>query len=160
MPQRDAGDVAVIVRTNRQAAEISTALREARLPHTVTGSPTVGLTPGIQTVISLFRVLVDPSADEHLRRILMVRYRLHEDDLERLHATPETLNRALKSIDPADCRDPARIERVKADLHHLRSIQDSMPLSRFVEELFETTSIGWFLETRERETLDRIAAVR
>ncbi len=156
VPQRSLGDIAVIVRTNRHAQAVADELRELQIPYEISGSPRGGLSPGLQTVLSYLRVLVEPDADAHLRRVLLYRYRLTERDLATLHEQEGTLWDAVLSIDPDQLTQPDRLERVREHLERLEQYRDVYPLSGFLRRFLEVTRIEWFCASEERAEFDRI----
>ncbi|ARS91423.1 UvrD-helicase domain-containing protein [Natrarchaeobaculum aegyptiacum] len=162
VPQRDLGDIAVIVRRNRQAQAVAAALREKRIPYEVTGSPRGEISPGIQTLLSYLRVVVDPgpTTDVHLRRVLTYRYRVTAGDLRRLGRGDESLASALRSFDVdavGDEFDHAdRLERARDHLEALLEQRDVYPVSGFLRRFRERTRIEWFLTREERADLDRL----
>ncbi|THE62783.1 PD-(D/E)XK nuclease family protein [Salinadaptatus halalkaliphilus] len=156
VPRRSLADIAVITRTNGQAQQVADELRDRRIPFEVSGSPRGDISPGIQTLLSYLRVLVDPSADVHLRRVLTYRYRLAETDLQTLHHQDGSLSQAVASIDDDALEAPNRLERAREDLKTLREIRDVYPLSAFLRRFRERTRIAWFLTSEERRTLERL----
>ncbi|WP_049922914.1 ATP-dependent DNA helicase [Halopiger djelfimassiliensis] len=156
VPQRTVADIAVIVRTNRHAQAVADELRERRIPYEVSGSPRGEVSPGIRTVLSYLRVLVDPDADAHLRRVLLYRYRFSEADLETLQRRPESLFDAVFDVDPETLENPTRLERARDHLDELTTLQASVPLSGFLRRFREVTRLEWFLTGEERPELDRL----
>ncbi|WP_255193502.1 UvrD-helicase domain-containing protein [Natronobeatus ordinarius] len=156
VPARSLSDLAVIVRTNRHAAAVAAELERAQIPYERSGSTHGELSPGIQTVLSYLRVLVDPEADVHLRRVLVYRYRLSESDLERLHVRDRSLYGVLVAADANDFDDPDRLERARTHLETLTSVYNGLPLSVFVRRFLEVTRLEWFLTGEERSTLERV----
>ncbi|GAB7019496.1 UvrD-helicase domain-containing protein [Halostagnicola bangensis] len=166
VPRRSLEDVAIIVRTNRQAQAVADELENLRIPYEVSGSPRGEISPGIRTVLSYLRVLVDPDADSHLRRVLLYRYRIPESDLETLARRDGSLYEALFDLEFSDNGDTDgdqgsvdaldRLERARDHLAALESIQDVYPLSEFVRRFRERTNLEWFLTADERTELERI----
>ena len=169
VPRRSLEDVAIIVRTNRQAQAVTDELESRRIPFAVSGSPRGEISPGIQTVLSYLRVLVDPDADAHLRRVLLYRYRVPESDLEALAKRGDSLYEALFEYDleagaergsagsghrPVEAVD--RLSRARDHLEALESIRDVYPLPEFVRRFRERTNLEWFLTAEERTELDRL----
>ncbi|AHG00316.1 DNA helicase UvrD [Halostagnicola larsenii XH-48] len=177
VPRRSLEDIAIIVRTNRQAQAVADELESRRIPFAVSGSPRGKISPGVQTVLSYLRVLVDPDADAHLRRVLLYRYRIPESDLAALARRGDSLYEALFDIDcfPESASDlesgtkrpssgddqPSvealdRLSRARDHLEALESIRDVYPLSEFVRRFRERTNLEWFLTAEERAELERI----
>ncbi|MGM0388011.1 MAG: UvrD-helicase domain-containing protein [Natrinema limicola] len=156
VPQRELGDIAVIVRTNRHAQAIADALRDQQLPYEISGSPRGDVLPGLQTVLSYLRVLVDPDADAHLRRVLLARYRFTEDDLATLHGQSGSLHDAVMAIDAEVLTQPDRLERVRDHLERLERFRDVYPLAGFLRRFRDLTRIEWFCTSEERAEFDRI----
>ncbi|NUC74657.1 ATP-dependent helicase [Haloterrigena sp. SYSU A558-1] len=162
VPRRSLADIAVIVRTNRHAQAVADELRERRIPYELSGSPRGEIDPGIRTLVSYFRVLVDPDADAHLRRVLLYRYRLSEADLATLQRADGSLYDAVMGIDSTEkvesaaLEDPDRVRRARDHLAELEDVRDVYPLSGFVQRFREVTHLEWFLTGDEREELERI----
>ncbi|KDE58832.1 ATP-dependent DNA helicase [Halostagnicola sp. A56] len=169
VPRRSLEDVAIIVRTNRQAQAVADELESRRIPFAVSGSPRGEIHPGIQTVLSYLRVLVDQAADAHLWRVLLFRYRIPESDLETLARRSDSLYDALfdcdletgVATDPAGDDEPPveavdRLARARDHLEALESIRDVYPLSEFVRRFRERTNLEWFLTAAERTELERL----
>ncbi|WP_254525124.1 UvrD-helicase domain-containing protein [Natrinema caseinilyticum] len=168
VPRRSLGDIAVIVRTNRHAQTIADELRELQIPHEISGSPRGEISPGMQTVLSYLRVLVDPDADAHLRRVLLYRYRLTEGDLRTLHARDGSLYEAVMNAEtttgeateadgrPDRLERPDSVERARDHLAALERFRDVYPLSGFVRRFRELTRIEWFCSSEERAEFDRL----
>ncbi len=156
VPQRSLGDIAVIVRTNRHAQAVAGELQELQIPYEISGSPRGELSPGMQTVLSYLRVLVDPDADAHLRRVLLYRYRLTEGDLATLQRQDGALRDAIATVDPATLERPDRLEQARDHLAKLERFRDVYPLSGFVRRFRELTRIEWFCTGEERAEFDRL----
>ncbi|WP_226004157.1 UvrD-helicase domain-containing protein [Natrinema salinisoli] len=158
VPQRSLGDIAVIVRTNRHAQAVAADLRDLQIPYEISGSPRGEISPGIRTVLSYLRVLVDPDADAHLRRVLLYRYRLTEGDLATLQRLDGSLYDAVMDADPAalELEQPSRVETVRNHLAELERVRDVYPLSGFIRRFRELTRIEWFCASEERDQFDRL----
>ncbi|WP_440770695.1 UvrD-helicase domain-containing protein [Natronorubrum sp. DTA28] len=156
VPKRSLEDIAVIVRTNRHAQAVADELRNRQIPYEISGSPRGNISPGMQTLLSYFRVLVDLTADAHLRRVLLYRYRLTESDLATLQQREGSLYDAVLDCEPAELDHPDRLERARDHLAELETLQDVYPLSGFVRRFREVTRLEWFLTSDEREEFQRI----
>ncbi|QSX00006.1 UvrD-helicase domain-containing protein [Haloterrigena alkaliphila] len=161
VPQRSLEDIAVIVRTNRHAQSVAEELRDLQIPYEISGSPRGEISPGVRTLLSYFRVLVDPTADAHLRRVLLYRYRLPESDLATLQRRDGSLYDAViddgsEGESDASLEHPERVERARGHLAALEHLRDVYPLSGFVRRFREVTRLEWFLTSEEREELERI----
>ncbi|WP_252699281.1 UvrD-helicase domain-containing protein [Natronosalvus vescus] len=156
VPKRTVGDIAVIVRTNAQAQAITDELESRQIPYERAGSTVGSTAPGVQTIISYLRVLADPGAETHLRRVLLMRYRLSETDLTRLQTADTGLYEALRSVDIDTLENPSRVERARADLEALTAETDAYPLTQFLRRFRERTRLEWFLEPAARRAFDRI----
>ncbi|WP_254761907.1 UvrD-helicase domain-containing protein [Natrinema marinum] len=156
VPQRSLGDIAVIVRTNRHAQAVADELRERQIPHEISGSPRGEVSPGMETVLSYLRVLVDPDADAHLRRVLLYRYRFTEGDLATLQRRDGSLRDAVATVDPTTLERPDRLEQVRGHLETLERFRDIYPLTGFVRRFRELTRIEWFCTDEERAAFDRL----
>ena len=156
VPKRSLGDIAVIVRTNRHAQAIANELRDLQIPYEISGSPRGEISPGMRTVLSYLRVLVDPDADAHLRRVLLYRYRFTDADLATLQRRDGSLRDAVARIDPASLERPDRLEQARDHLAKLEWFRDVYPLSGFVRRFRELTRIEWFCTDEERAEFDRL----
>ncbi|WP_436345348.1 UvrD-helicase domain-containing protein [Natronorubrum sp. FCH18a] len=156
VPKRSLEDIAVIVRTNRHAQAVADELRDRQIPYEISGSPRGEISPGMQTLLSYFRVLVDPTADAHLRRVLLYRYRLTESDLATLQQRDGSLYDAVVSLEPTALDHPDRLERARDHLAELETLRDVYPLSGFVRRFREVTRLEWFLTSDEREEFQRL----
>ncbi|WP_440763642.1 UvrD-helicase domain-containing protein [Natronorubrum sp. DTA7] len=156
VPKRSLEDIAVIVRTNRHAQAVANELRDRQIPYEISGSPRGEISPGMQTLLSYFRVLVDPTADTHLRRVLLYRYRLTEGDLATLQHRDGSLYDAVLDCESTALEHPDRLERARDHLAELETLRDVYPLSGFVRRFREVTRLEWFLTTDEREEFQRL----
>ncbi|WP_137289117.1 ATP-dependent DNA helicase [Natronorubrum halophilum] len=156
VPQRGLEDIAVIVRTNRHAQAVADELRELRIPYEISGSPRGEISPGMQTVLSYLRVLVDSDADAHLRRVLLYRYRLSESTLATLQQRDGSLYDAVMAVDAAPLEDPDRVERARDHLAELETLRNVYPLSGFFRRFREVTRLEWFLTSEERAELESL----
>ncbi|MBZ6494270.1 UvrD-helicase domain-containing protein [Natrinema longum] len=157
VPQRSLGDLAIIVRTNRHAQAVADELRNLQIPYEISGSPRGEISPGIQTVVSYLRVLVEPDADAHLRRVLLSRYRLTEADLATLQSQSESLYDAVGDPDPdVEFEHPERLANAREHLATLERFRDVYPLSGFLRRFRDLTRIEWFCSSDESAQFDRI----
>ncbi|MDG5758620.1 UvrD-helicase domain-containing protein [Natronococcus sp. A-GB1] len=156
VPERSLGDIAVIVRTNRHARLVADELRDRQIPHEVSGSPRGEISPGTRTLLSYLRVLVEPDADVHLRRVLLYRYRLPETDLATLQSRSGSLYDAVFDVDADDLEATTELEQARTHLERLASLRDVYPLSGLLTRLRELTRLEWFLTSEERRQLERI----
>lgn len=158
--ERSLGDIAVIVRKNRQARDVAASLQNRQIPYQIDGTSETELQPGIQTILSYFRVLVDQEADMHLRRVLMLVYRVSEADLNTLETAPvDTLYEAVmnyRDIGNISLNDPDRVERARTDFYELLGLKDSHSLPYFYNAFLDKTCIEWYLKEEDRAQLDRI----
>lgn len=158
--ERSLADIAVIVRKNEQARKVATSLQSRQIPYRIDGSSESEMEPGVQTILSYFRVLVDPRADMHLRRVLMLIYRVTEDDLKALETAPvDSLYEAVinhDDIGSLSLVDPDRVTKAQTDLNDLRELKDSHSLPYFYNAFLNKTHIQWYLQKEDRAQLDRI----
>lgn len=161
--ERTLGDIAVIVRTNRQARNIATSLRNRQIPYQIDGASETTLQPGVQTILSYFRALVNPEADIHLRRVLMLVYRVTETDLKALVASPvDSLYDAVMNhddISSISLDGPERVDRARNDIDELQELKDSHSLPYFYNTFLEKTRIQWYLQEEDRANLDRFKKI-
>ncbi len=131
-------------------------MRERQIPYEISGSPRGEISPGIQTLLSYLRVLVDRDADAHLRRVLLYRYRLGETDLQTLQRRDGSLYDAVFDVDPETLENPAQLEQAREHLASLERLRNVYPLSGFIRRFRELTRLEWFLTSDERAQLDRL----
>ncbi|WP_435119814.1 ATP-dependent helicase [Halolamina sp. C58] len=157
---RSLGDIAVIVRTNQQARDVAASLRNRQIPYRIDGTSETDLQPGVQTILSYFRALVDPSSDIHLRRVLMLVYRVTEEDLKALEtASVDSLYEAVldhESLEEISLEQPNRVNRARSDFEELVELKDSHSLPYFYNAFVDKTCIEWYLQDEDRAQLDRI----
>jgi ATP-dependent helicase/nuclease subunit A len=114
----------------------------------------------VQTVLSYFRVLVDHEADIHLRRVLMLVYRVSGDDLKELETAPvDSLYQAVMDHDDIGAISPDapdRVDQARTDLEELGELKGSHSLPYFYNAFIEKTRIQWYLKENNRAQLDRI----
>lgn len=153
-------DIAVVVRKNRQAQEVAASLRDRQIPYKIDGTNETDLQPGTQTILSYFYTLVDPEADIHLRRVLMMVYRVTESDLKKLENAPvDSLYKTVMEYDDISSLsldEPERVERARTNLHDLMNIKDSHSLPHFYRAFLDKTCIEWYLQEKDRAQLNRI----
>ncbi|WP_265110545.1 UvrD-helicase domain-containing protein [Halosolutus halophilus] len=150
------GDVAVLVRTKRQANLVAAQLDEACLPYELAHDMGARTSPGIETVLAFLRVLVDPHDDGSLSRVLAMFYRVPESDLERLNRGETSTYRAMADRPASEFAAPERIERARADVETLRSERHRLSISELYAELKRETRFEWFLTASERRELAAI----
>ena len=158
--ERTLGDIAVIVRTNRQVRDVAASLRTRQIPYRIDGASETTLQPGVQTILSYFRVLANPAADIHLRRVLVLVYRVSETDLNELEmASEDSLYEAVMKYDDIDglsIDDNDRLDRARGDITDLSELKDSHSLPYFYNAFLDKTRIQWYLQEEDRANLDRI----
>ncbi|WP_276254589.1 UvrD-helicase domain-containing protein [Halomontanus rarus] len=160
VPERELADIAVIVRKNSHAQAVADELGDLQIPYEVSGSARGEISPGIRTLLSYFRALVDPTADAHLRRVLLYRYRVTEGDLEHLHSRTGPLSDAVATVDcepgTSPLSDPEPVAQAREHLETLRDLRSVYPLAQFVRRFRELTRLEWFLTSEERTRLERV----
>ncbi len=158
--ERSLADIAVIVRKNEQVKKVASSLRNRQIPYRIDGASESEMEPGVQTILSYFRVLVDSEADMHLRRVLMLVYRVTEEDLNALETAPvDSLYEAVMNYDDIcslslDNQDS--IKKAQTDFLDLLEIKNSHSLPYFYNAFLNKTRIQWYLQTEDRAQLDRI----
>ncbi|MFC4544422.1 ATP-dependent helicase [Halosolutus amylolyticus] len=152
----DLGDVAVLVRTKRQADLVAAQLDEACLPYELAHDMGGETSPGIETVLAYLRVLVDPHDDVSLNRVLTMFYRVPAADLDRLNRAETSTYRALSDRPANEFDAPERLERARSDVETLRSKRHRLSISELYAELKRETRFEWFLTAGERRELAAI----
>ena len=173
--RHDIGDIAVLVRSNWHAERIAAAFEDDSIPYDRSGESRTDLPPGIRTLLSYFRVLVDPGSDRHLARVLQLVYRVPRRDVNRLADDDRSLLEAVyavgsddrsgdRSDDRADDRsdirldEPDRVERAAADIKALSKTRRTGSVSDVYETLQSRTRIEWTYTERDRTLLPTIEA--
>jgi len=162
VPERSLADIAIIVRTNAQADAVGEALRERQIPFERPGARSGSISTGIQTVLSYLRVLVTPAADAHLRRVLLLRYRVPSSDVQKLATRDERL---LDRLQSAPWEHPGAsyteegaqaLEAARRDIERLRTDAKALPLVTFFHQFRTRTRLEWFVDAADRQAFDRI----
>lgn len=145
-------DIAVLVRKNRHARPLIESFSEAGIPFELVGDLSTE-SVGVETVLAYLRALAIPSDDVSVRRVLLMRYRLSETDLQQLAESSERLIDAVFSTDPSELANPSRFETAQAHFEHLYSRRNGLSVQQLYHELLNTTNIEWFLTRTERREL-------
>jgi len=153
-------DIAILVRATRHARPIIDALEVAGIPYTLGGS-LAAESLGVRTVIAYLKVLTKPERDESLNRVLTMRYRLHDADLQTLNQQDDSLYKTLLAadLDALGLVEPERVKTARTDLDHLLAVRDSHSLSGLYEELKDISKVEWFLSETERSDLEYLDEV-
>ncbi len=152
----DPGDVSVLVRTKRQASLVAAQLEEACLPYELAHEMGTGTAPGIETLLSYLRVLVDPQDDVALSRVLAMFYRVPENDIHQLNAAEGSTYQAIAAEPEGAFDAPERLARARSDIETLRSKRHRLSISELYGELKRETRFEWFLTASERRDLGAI----
>lgn len=149
-------EIAVLTKKHKHATPIVEALEAAGIPcerDGGSGSDSVG----VATVTAYLKALAAPREDEvSINRVLLMRYRLAKEDLERLNREGEHLIDALLDAEPAAFAEPDRVAEAKAQFAALLDVRDRYSVGRLYRELKELTDIEWYLSERERGDLKRL----
>jgi DNA helicase-2/ATP-dependent DNA helicase PcrA len=146
------GDMAVLVRNNRHAFDLIPELEQRDIPYELAGD-LASRSVGIETVIAYLKALADPEVEVPLSRVLLLRYRLPETDLDRLHQYDGTLINALDAVPDTDLTAPDRARTAHEHLTELLSRRETHSLSQLYAAIKRITNIEWFLTENERNEL-------
>lgn len=149
----DNDEIAVIVRKNSQAELVAEKLDEESIPFSLSTTGSSKQSPGVETILSYFRFLVDPSDAISLSRVLLHLYGLPREDLTRLHQEPHALHAALKTVPHTGLQKPEAVSRAVDDITKLQTVRKTNSLSGFYEQFREITKIEWYLSAEERSDL-------
>lgn len=148
----DLGEIAVLVRKNRHARPVIDAFSKAGIPFELVGDLSTE-SIGVETVVAYLRALATPSNDVSVRRVLLMRYRLSEEDLRTLAESADCLVDAVLSVDPAVVDEPDHLIAAREDFEHLFSRRTQLSVEHLYYELLNTTNIEWYLTRTERREL-------
>lgn len=146
------GDIAILVRKKRHARSILDAFSEAGIPFELVGDLSTE-SIGVETVVAYLRALATPSNDVSVRRVLLMRYRLSEQDLRTLAESADRLVDAVVSVDPSAVDEPEQLKAAQEDFEHLFARRERLSVEHLYYELLSTTNIEWYLTRTERREL-------
>lgn len=148
----DIGDVAILIRKNDHARPIRRALTQAGIPYELVGG-LVSASIGVDTITAYLKVLVNPDDEVSLNRVLMMGYRLPEDDLIRLNKGDTPLWESMQTCEPANYSAPNALKRARTDLRELTAISRTLSLSSVYDAIKQRTRLDLFLREDERREL-------
>lgn len=146
------GDMAVLVRKKHHAHDLLPVLERRDIPYELAGD-LASRSVGVDTVIAYLKVLVNPEIEVPLNRVLLLRYRLPETDLDRLHQYDGSLVEALDSVPESELTAPDQARTAHGHLTELLSRRETHSLSQLYAAIKHVTNIEWFLTADEREEL-------
>lgn len=159
------GDIAILVRKKKHARPIFEALGERGIPYEL-GGDLAAQSPGVETVVAGLKAVANPADEVSLNRVLRMRYRLCESDLERLNTAEElpevaerptdsepTLQDALLHLPSDSFDEPDPVKLARNQLSTLWSQRESLSVTGLYRELKSTLRIEWFLSEQERRDL-------
>lgn len=147
------GDIAILVRKNRHARPLIDSFSEAGIPFELVGDLSTE-SIGVETVIAYLQALATPSNDVSVRRVLLMRYRLSESDLQLLAESADRLLDAVLSVDLSAVSEPDRLATAREDFERLFSRRTQLSVEQLYHELMNTTNLEWFLTRTERRELE------
>jgi len=143
------GDIAILVRQNYEADLICAALADDSIPYTRSGGTHDSMPVGITTLLAYLRVLVDPTDDRSLIRVLKLVYRIPDSDIRILARQGETVIAGLReAVD--SLAHPDRATRALNDITELTELRRSSSLSALYGTLCTQTKIKWTFTDRDR----------
>lgn len=149
-------DIGLLVRKNNHAIPILDAFEEAGIPYQVAGDLATE-SVGVGTVAAYLKALAHPEDDEvSWNRVLLMRYRLCDADLQQLNAGDTPLVNTLRKAPLTEFEEPDRIQEVRDHVEKLLSVRDSSSLARLYRELKKTTDIEWYLTAQEKRDLTQL----
>ncbi|MDB9235445.1 ATP-dependent helicase [Halorubrum ezzemoulense] len=154
--QYEKDEIAVIVRKNSHARTVAEQLDAESIPFSVSTNSDGEQSPGVETVLSYFRLLVDHHDDTNLYRVLLHLYGLPESDLRLLSQEDDGLYDSLVDADPSDFAASERVERAISDITYLQKARKTSSLSGFYEKFLDRTKIQWYLTEDERQDLAQL----
>jgi len=145
------GDMAILVRRDKHARPIQTALKQRGIPYNLVGGVTTAST-GVNTIIAYLRTLVNHDDEVSLNRVLTMCYHLPESDLAKLNRE-ESLWKALHTCDPNVFTDPVTVSRAQKDLQYFDRAARTISISSLCEQIKQRTQLDLFLTEQERREL-------
>ncbi|MBQ9251829.1 MAG: DNA helicase PcrA [Clostridia bacterium] len=141
------GDVAILYRTNAQSRVLEEMLMRASIPYKVFGGQKFYDRKEIKDIIAYLRVIVNPSDDISLRRIINVpRRSIGDSTVQELASHAEKndmpLYSALSDL-PAGLGSRPRkcVTDFFTTMTLLSALKDSLPLEEFVQALIQQTGL-------------------
>ncbi|WP_152419894.1 ATP-dependent helicase [Natrialba hulunbeirensis] len=158
VPERKLEDIAVLVRQNQNARDIAAQLDRDSIPYTLSSDASGELGHGVRTVLSYFRVLIEPGDDVSWQRVLLHLYRVPEADVDTLLRAGETVPAGYDALaEPAaEFRCPDRVREALTDYDTLRSVSDTHSISELYRHFKRETRIDWFLREHDRDALANV----
>ena len=154
--QYEKDEIAVIVRKNSHAQAVAEQLDAESIPFSISTTSNGDQSPGLETVLSYFRLLVDHHNDTNLYRVLLHLYGLPESDLRLLNQGSDGLYESLIDADPNDFDATEQIQRAISDIAYLQNARKTSSLSGFYEKFLARTKIQWYLTEDERQDLAQL----
>lgn len=152
----DLADIAVLVRRNAQARSVAERFDAAGIPYSLSSSTDDELDPGVRTVLSYLRILATPTDDVSWRRVLLLLYRVPENDVEQLLKNGESVPEGYDAVSSNDLERVERVDRAFEEYDELRSIATTHSISELYMRLKRETKIEWFLTEDDRDALGDI----
>ncbi|MGM0606355.1 MAG: ATP-dependent helicase [Halobacteriota archaeon] len=149
----DLSEVAVLVRRNADADLVCEALAADSIPYERAGGTDTTHPPGIETLLSYLRVIVDPTDDRRLVRVLKLVYRLTDSDVRKLASENDTVFDGLKDGDTSQLSNPRGAERALEDVEALADARRYTSVSTLYERLCDRTRLRWTFTERDRTVL-------
>ena len=166
--KREPGTVAIFYRAHILARLLEEAMRSRRIPYIVVGGIKFYSRKEIKDIVSYLRLLVNPSDDESLRRILNVPARgiggVGREQLVDYAAMRRIpLLQALREAE-GDGGIPSRTRHSAVELadsiDELHNLVDTLPLGELVEKLLKRIAYREYVEhSDEKESRNRIEVV-
>lgn len=154
----DYGDMAVLLRDNHHARDLLPMLEQREIPYELAGD-LASSSMGVTTLIAYLKILADPEKVVPMNRLLLLRYRLSESDLDRLHNYDGTVIEALQAVPAEDLTAPDRARTAADHLTELLSRRETHSMSRLYTAIKQVTDIELFLTADEREKLQYVDRV-
>ncbi len=161
-------DFAIMYRTHSQSRSIEDALRDSGIPYMIVGGTKFYERKEIKDIIAYLRLLVNPSDNEALLRIINVPRRgVGKVSVDKILATATALDRPafelLGNLDLVDLKGKAGAELSKMNkvMTQLAAKVDDIPPDDLVRQLIDQTGYLRMLETEDTPESDvRLENVR
>ena len=154
---QDYGEIAVLYRTNNQSRVLEELLTNSSIPYSVFGGMKFYDRKEVRDLIAYMRILVNPSDDLSLKRIINVPRRSIGDSTvqvleDHAHAEGMPLYSAIMAPPESLASRPRKCVNEFAELlNQLQICKETMKLSEFVVQLVELTGLRKQYEGQDNE---------
>jgi len=152
-------DIAVLYRTNAQSRALEESLRHNGIPYVIVGGTRFYERKEIKDVLSHLRIIVNPSDDESMARVLLLKEKIGRTTLEKLHEHALEKNipvfdvlKTLENVQGISGKTRNILAAVTNFVFKYRYLKDEMHLPELVRGIIDET--GLLRELRLENTLE------